>query len=71
VRILLDVEEATSKKAELREAVNQWKQWNPDWENSEPMNVLRSKIEKGAYPGYKSVLPVFLYWIDKSPDQII
>ena len=71
MRILLDVEEATSKKAELREAVNQWKQRNPDWEDTEPMNVLRSKIDKGTYTGYKSVLPVFLYWEDKSPDQII
>ena len=67
----MDVEEATRKKAELRELVNQWKQRNPDWEDTEPLNVLRSKIEKGTYTGYKSVLPVFLFWEDKSPDQII
>ncbi len=53
---MLDVEEATSKKAELREAVNQWKRQNPDWEDTEPMNVLRSKVEKRTYTGYKSVL---------------
>lgn len=67
----MDVEEATSKKAELREAVNHWKEQNPDWEDTEPINFLRSKVEKGTYTGYKSVLPVFLFWEDKPPDQIM
>ena len=67
----MNVEEVTSKKAELRESVNQWKEKNPGWEDTEPMNVLRSKIEKRTYTGYKSVLPVYLYWEDKSSDQII
>jgi integrase len=35
------------------------------------MNVLKSKVAKGTYTGYKSVLPVYLHWEDKLPDQIM
>lgn len=71
MRILLDVEEATNKKAELREAVDQWKNQNPGWEDTESMKVLQSKVAKKAYTGYKSVLPVYLHWEDKLPNQIM
>jgi len=32
---MLDVEEAQTKKAELRDAVDQWREKHPDWENDE------------------------------------
>ena len=67
----MDVEEATNKQSELREAVDQWKKNNPGWEDTEPMNLLRSKVAKKTYTGYKSVLPVYLQWEDKLPDKIM
>ena len=68
---MLDVEEAQTKKAELREAVNQWKEKHPDWENDESVQTIKSKMEKGTYTGYRSILPIFFYWEDKTPDEVI
>ena len=68
---MLDVEEAQTKKAELREAVNNWKKNHPEWENDESVQTVKSKVEKGTYTGYRSILPIFFYWEDKTPDEII
>ena len=68
---MLDVEEAQTKKAELREAVNQWKKDHPDWVNDESVQTVKSKVEAGTFTGYRSILPIFFYWEDKTPDEII
>ena len=68
---MLDVEEAQTKKAELREAVNKWKKDHPEWVNDESIQTVKSKVEKGTFTGYRSVLPIFFYWEDKTPDEVI
>jgi|GEM_PF-2224933 len=68
---MLDVEEAQTKKAELREAVNQWREKHPDWENDESVQTVKSKVEKGTFTGYRSILPIFFYWENKTPDEVI
>jgi len=68
---MLDVKEAQTKKAELREAVNKWKKDHPEWEDDESIQTIKSKVEKGTFTGYRSVLPIFFYWEDKMPDEII
>jgi len=54
---MLDVEEAQTKKAELREAVDQWRLKHPDWENDESVQVIKSKVEERTFTGYRSILP--------------
>ena len=68
---MLNVEEAESKKTELREAVTKWKKDNPGWEESEPVQTVKSKVEERTFIGYRSILPVFFYWMNKTPDEII
>ena len=65
------MEEIEVKKSQLRKTVNQWKKNHPDWDESEPMRLIESKVEKGTFIGYKTVLPIFCYWEDKTPDMII
>jgi len=54
---MLDVEEAQTKKAELREAVNQWRKKHPDWENDESVQTVKSKVEEGTFTGYGLFYP--------------
>ena len=68
---MLDVEEAQTKKAELREAVDQWREKHPDWESDESVQTIRSKVEERTFTGYRSILPVFFYWENKKPGEII
>lgn len=68
---MLDVEEAQTKKAELRKAVDQWREKHPDWENDESVQAIRSKVEERTFTGYRSILPIFFYWENKTPDKII
>jgi hypothetical protein len=56
---MLDVEEAQTKKAELREAINQWRKNHPDWENDEFVQTIKSKVEAGTFTGCRSILPIF------------
>ena len=65
------MEEIEAKKSQLRRKVNQWKKEHPDWDDSEAMKVVKSKVEDGTFIGYMTVLPIFCYWIDKTPDMII
>jgi len=67
----LDVEESKTKKAELREAVDKWRESHPDWMNDESIQVIKSKIEERTFTGYKSILPIFFYWMNKTPDEVI
>jgi len=64
------MEEIEVKKSQLRKTVNQWKKDHPDWDESEPMKLIESKVEEGTFIGYKTVLPIFCYWEDKTPDMI-
>jgi len=65
------MEEAQNKKQELRENVNAWKKKHPEWLNSEAMETAKSKLTPRTYQGYTSVLPIFCYFMDKTPQQII
>ena len=65
------MEEAQSKKQELRNKVDAWKKAYPDWLNSEAMETAKSKLTPRTYQGYTSVLPIFCYFMDKTPQQII
>ena len=68
---MFDMEEIEVKKSQLRKTINQWKKDHPDWDKSEPMKVIETKVEGGTFTGYKTVLPIFCYWESKTPDQII
>ena len=68
---MLDVEEAQTKKVELRKEVDKWKEKHPDWENDESVQTVKSKVEEGTFTGYRSILPILFYWEDKTPDEII
>jgi len=65
------MEEAQNKKQELRENVNAWKKKHPNWLNSEAMETAKSKLTPRTYQGYTSVLPIFCYFMDKKPQEII
>jgi len=68
---VFDMEEIEASKAQLRKKVNQWKKEHPDWDESKAMKVIKSKVEDGTFTGYKTVLPIFCYWENKTPDEII
>jgi len=68
---MFDVEEAQTKKGELREAVNVWREKHPYWENDESVQTVKSKVEAGTFTGYRSILPIFFYWENKTPDEVI
>ena len=65
------MEEIEVKKSQLRKDVNKWKKDHTDWDLSESMKVIESKVEEGTFTGYKTVLPIFCYWEGKTPDEII
>ncbi|MCW4048856.1 MAG: site-specific integrase [Candidatus Bathyarchaeota archaeon] len=44
---------------------------NPDWIDNESMKVIASKVRETTFISYKTVLPLFCHWKDKTPDQII
>ena len=48
------MEEIESKKSQLRKTINQWKMDHPDWDKSEPMKVIESKVEEGTFTGYNA-----------------
>ena len=64
------MEEIESTQSQLRKKINQWKKDHPNWDESEPMKLIESKVEEGTFIGYKTVLPIFCYWEDKTPDMI-
>jgi len=39
------MEEIEASKSWLRKRVNQWKKKHPDWDESEAMKVIQSKVE--------------------------
>ncbi len=39
--------------------------------NSEAMEVAKSKLTARTWQGYVSVLPIFCYYVDKTPQQIV
>jgi hypothetical protein len=45
------MEEIEAKKAHLRKKVNQWKKEHPDWDESEAMKLIKSKVEDGTFIG--------------------
>jgi len=65
------MEESQKKKQALRKKVNAWKKAHPDWRNSEAMETAKSKINTRTWEGYVSVLPIFCYFLDKTPQEII
>jgi len=65
------MEEAQNKKEELRSSVNAWKKQHPDWLNSEAMETAKGKLTPRTWQGYTSVLPIFCYFMDKTPQEII
>ncbi len=65
------MEEAQNKKQELRAKVNAWKKANQGWRTSEAMETAKGKLDKRTWEGYVSVLPIFCYFMDKTPQEII
>ena len=65
------MEEAQRKKQELRASVNAWKKEHPDWRIGEAMETAKGKLNARTWQGYTSVLPIFCYFMQKTPQQII
>jgi len=61
------MEESQKKKQDLRKQVNAWKKANPDWRSSEAMEIAKSKVSQRTWEGYVSVLPIFCYYLDQTP----
>ena len=72
---MINSEEAKAIKSEarslIRKAVTKWKNENPDWASSESMTYLESKVNPNTFTSYKSILPLFCYWENTTPDQMI
>jgi len=65
------MEEAQRSKQELRASVNAWKKENPGWRTGEAMETAKSKINARTWQDYTTVLPIFCYFMQKTPQQII
>ena len=65
------MEESRKKKRDLRKKVNAWKKANPDWRTGEAMETAKGKLTPRTWQGYTSVLPIFCYFMDKTPQEII
>lgn len=63
--------EAKEKQVKLREQVNAWKKQHPEWRENRSIKKLESMVAKTTFWGYTSMIPVFCYWIDHEPDELI
>ena len=68
---MVDSEEAKVIKSKIRKAVSKWKTDNPDWEKSESMKHLESKVSPNTFKNYRSILPLFCHWENTTPEQMI
>ena len=68
---MVESEGVKKVRAQIRKAVSKWKSENPDWENSETMKHLESKVSPNTYTNYKSLLPLFCQWENTTPEQMI
>ena len=68
---MADNEEAKKIRSNIRRNIKKWKQENPDWDYSESMKYLESKVSDNTYKNYKSILPLFCHWENTTPEQMI
>jgi integrase len=68
---MVESEEVRQVRAQIRKKIAKWETENPDWENSEPMIHLKSKVSPNTYTNYKSLLPLFCQWENTTPQQMI
>jgi integrase len=68
---MADSEESKKLRSKIRQDINKWKRENPDWDISESMKYLESKVSPNTYKSYKSILPLFCHWENTTPEQMI
>lgn len=64
-------DEANEIRSKIRKDIKKWKQENPNWDSSESMKYLKSKISANTYKNYKSILPLYCHWENTTPEQMI
>jgi len=54
-------EDIQATRSNIRKKVQTWKKENPEWDTSDSMNYLESKVSKNTYKSYRAILPLFLH----------
>ena len=65
------MEDVENIQKQLRVKVDQWKSDHPEWEEAESLKEVESRVSPKTFSGYRSLLPIFFYWENKTPQTII
>ena len=64
-------EEVKVSRAKIRKEISKWKEENPDWDTSDSMKYLESKVSSNTFKSYRAILPLFCHLNNTTPEQMI
>jgi len=64
-------EEVKEIRSKIRKAVSKWKEENPDWDTSESMKYLGSKVSSNTFRSYRAILPIYCHLNNTTPEQMV
>jgi len=56
-------EEVKETRAKIRKDISKWKEENLDWDTSESMKYLESKVSPNTFKSYRAILPLFCHYL--------
>ncbi len=64
-------EEVKTIRAQIRKNVSKWKEEHPDWDTSESMKYLESKVSSNTFRSYRAILPLYCHLDNTTPEQML
>ena len=64
-------EEVKAIRSQIRKNVSKWKEEHPDWDTSESMKCLESKVSSNTFRSYRAILPLYCHLDNTTPEQMI
>ena len=64
-------EEVKEIRAKIRKDISKWKEENPEWDTSDSMKYLESKVSPNTFKSYRAILPLFCHLNNTTPEQMI
>ena len=68
---MLSSEEVKKIRSKIRKDISKWKNENPNWDTSDSMKYLETKVSTNTFKSYKSILPLFCHWENTTPEQML
>lgn len=64
-------EEVKEIRAKIRKDISNWKEETPDWDTSDSMKYLESKVSPNTFRSYRAILPLYCHLNNTTPEQMI